>query len=120
MRSGNPALVGALLVVALLALGLLVRAGPTGIDTDVAAWVTGWSPAALTDLFDTLATLPVVALLAAAGVVASLLLRQPGAAAGFLVGLASELPTALVKAVGRSRVIPAATPSVRSSSSGCS
>ena len=93
------ALFGIALAVGLLVLGLAIRDGPPPLDTSMAAWIAGWYPGSLTDLFDILASLPVVGGFGIAAVAVAFRLGRPATGLAFLVGLASEVPTALAKVV---------------------
>jgi len=108
-RAAAAVLVGAL-VAALVGLGLLIRiVGPLPLDLSLPPAIMAWYPRVLTDLFDTIGTLPVFAAVMLAGAVASMVGRRPGLAAAFVIGLGGEIPSALVKlAVDRARP-PAST-----------
>jgi membrane-associated phospholipid phosphatase len=88
-----------ILTVALLALGWAVHAGPLPVDTAIAASVMAVYPAALTTAFDLAASLPGVGVVALLLLVAALLQRRTEFAVAVILGLGSEVPTALVKAL---------------------
>jgi membrane-associated phospholipid phosphatase len=90
----------AVLVIAVGVLGAIVRQdGPPAIDLTVPSAVMAWYPAAATDLFDTLGTLPVFAALMALGLLICLVRGQVGLALAFGLGLCGEIPSTLVKLI---------------------
>ena len=86
-------------------LGLAVHGGgPLAFDVTVATDVMAWYPQAATDLFDTLAALPVFAASMVIGAVVAFVAGRPAAALSFLLGLSGELLTTAIKlAVDRPR-----------------
>jgi undecaprenyl-diphosphatase len=86
---------GAVLVI----LGWMLRAGPLPLDESIAGTVMSAYPAQLTAAFDLAASLPgaVAAALVLLGV--ALLQYRPAFAVAVIVGVTSEIPTAVVKAV---------------------
>lgn len=94
-----PILVVATLLLGGGLLGLAVGGGPLAIDLALADAIIPIWPRFATDLFDSLASLPVVLAVGLVAAGASWVAGRRGAAVAFLVGLAAEIPVAIVKAV---------------------
>jgi undecaprenyl-diphosphatase len=93
------AILVAVLLVGVAALGLVIRNGPLPIDLSLPPSIMAWYPPTATDLFDTLGALPVFGAVMIVGAVACFMFHRPGFGAAFVLGLCGEIPSTLVKLV---------------------